>query len=137
MKLSHICTRQDRYTSRIDRLYIPRTFQAEGFIHCSYKNQIASVAKHHFQGDNYLVILTIKREKLNCSVIEENSEGVKNCCLRFTVSYLSGSVPKQQSCHLKVFVCSAQDCGKKDIALCIFLGLIQLERTNFNRIVQW
>jgi uncharacterized protein (DUF952 family)/8-oxo-dGTP pyrophosphatase MutT (NUDIX family) len=55
--------------------YIPETFGAEGFIHCSYAHQVAAVANRRFTGRADLILLEIDRARLRCPVLDENLEG--------------------------------------------------------------
>ncbi|MGK7897538.1 MAG: DUF952 domain-containing protein [Xenococcus sp. (in: cyanobacteria)] len=55
--------------------YEPKLFTNEGFIHCSYADQLEGVVKRFFQGQKNLVVLEINSAVLKCDVIEENLEG--------------------------------------------------------------
>ena len=74
-RIYHIATALAVEAARKSGEYIPEAFQAEGFIHCSYAYQLASVAKRRFQGRTDLVVLEIDRARLSCPVIDENLEG--------------------------------------------------------------
>jgi len=52
--------------------YWDKSLDNEGFIHCSYQFQLLRVANIHFKGISDLLILCIKRSKLNCKVIDED-----------------------------------------------------------------
>ncbi len=52
--------------------YRPKAFDEEGFIHCSYTEQLVKVANSIFIGKQDLVLLHIDRSKLKCKVIDEN-----------------------------------------------------------------
>ena len=47
----------------------------EGFIHCSYAEQVAAVANRLFRGRTDLVLLEIDKKALACPVVDENLEG--------------------------------------------------------------
>jgi len=55
--------------------YLPKNFDQDTFIHCSYPHQISTVANFLFRGRDDLVLLKIDRERLSCEVIDENLEG--------------------------------------------------------------
>ncbi|WP_372365050.1 DUF952 domain-containing protein [Candidatus Uabimicrobium sp. HlEnr_7] len=71
--LYHI-TSKDEW-SQVKETYLPQGFSEEGFIHCSYLQQIVGSANKFFQGKKNLVILQIERQKLECKVVDENLEG--------------------------------------------------------------
>ena len=51
-------------------VYVPDHFEADGFIHCAYSNQLRSVAEAKFRGEDNLALLEIDSSRLECSVIE-------------------------------------------------------------------
>lgn len=55
--------------------YTADTLASEGFIHCSFKNQVIRVADFLFRGKNDLLILCIERKKVEAVIKEENVEG--------------------------------------------------------------
>lgn len=52
-----------------------RTLEDEGFIHCSYANQVAGVASRYYRGLDDLVLLQIDRERVNAEVRDESVGG--------------------------------------------------------------
>lgn len=55
---------------------IGRTLQTEGFIHCSYADQVATVANTFYAAvDESLVLLTVDTDLLDAQVIAENTGG--------------------------------------------------------------
>jgi uncharacterized protein (DUF952 family) len=70
----HIAHLEDFSLSRIRGNYFPGQFQQDGFIHCSTKNQVVSVANTWFLHSNDLVLLEINEQLLNVTVIYENLE---------------------------------------------------------------
>ena len=54
---------------------VPDGFDADGFVHCSYARQVASVAEAGFHGRSELVLLEIDREAVSCEVRDENLKG--------------------------------------------------------------
>lgn len=73
--LFHITTRQELDQAQLANLYLPKGFATEGFIHCSYPEQVVATANRIFRGQTDLVLLEIKRSHLTCAVIDENLEG--------------------------------------------------------------
>jgi uncharacterized protein (DUF952 family) len=71
----HITSATQAGEARKSGQYIPEGFAREGFIHCSYRHQVAGVVHRLFQGRTDLVLLEIDPSKLNCAVIDENLEG--------------------------------------------------------------
>ena len=55
--------------------YQTESIQSEGFIHCSYSNQLSGVLKRYFSNAAKVVVLTIDTEKLRSKLIAETSTG--------------------------------------------------------------
>ena len=55
--------------------YQTESLQTEGFIHCSYSNQLPGVLKRYFSKAAKVVVLTIDTEKLRSKLIAETSSG--------------------------------------------------------------
>jgi uncharacterized protein (DUF952 family) len=55
--------------------YVPRKFEVDGFIHCSYAHQMTRVANFNFHGRKGLVLLEIDPAALPCKVVDENLDG--------------------------------------------------------------
>ena len=60
---------------RGDRLYRHESLGAEGFIHCSYKDQLEGVIGRYYADRDELVILSIDPEKLSARLVAEPSTG--------------------------------------------------------------
>jgi uncharacterized protein (DUF952 family) len=71
----HIAIQAEYEPSRSSGEYVPSRFEHDGFIHCSYADQLLPVADHLFQGRSDLVLLEIDRNKVDAEVIDENLEG--------------------------------------------------------------
>lgn len=71
----HIASRAEAESALRRGEYIPADFEKDGFIHCSYSQQIPLVANFRFRGCSGLVLLKIDRSRLTCRVIDENLEG--------------------------------------------------------------
>jgi len=55
--------------------YQTESLQTEGFIHCSYENQLPGVLKRYYSRVEKVVILTIETEKLKSKLVAETSTG--------------------------------------------------------------
>ncbi len=53
--------------------YQTDSLQTEGFIHCSYLNQLPGVLKRYYSGAEKVIVLTIDTEKLKSKLVEEPS----------------------------------------------------------------
>lgn len=73
--LFHIATDVDIERAKRTGTYIPDAFEREGFIHCSYAEQVIPVANRLFAGRRDLVLIEIDPQKLSCRVVDENLEG--------------------------------------------------------------
>ena len=58
--------------SKNEGVYLDKSLDSEGFIHCSYPNQLVKVANKHFKGIENVLILCIDSRKLDCEVVEED-----------------------------------------------------------------
>lgn len=54
-------------------LYRAKSLETEGFIHCSFTDQIDAVVKRYYKGVKNLVILEIESDKLMSRVLREPS----------------------------------------------------------------
>ena len=73
--LFHIASRVEVERGKRTGTYIPDAFAREGFIHCSYAEQVIQVANRLFAGRRDLVLLEIDPQRLSCPVVDENLEG--------------------------------------------------------------
>jgi uncharacterized protein (DUF952 family) len=71
----HITSRHEAEEATLSGTYVPRDFEREGFVHCSYRHQLAAVADRLFRGRTDLVVLQIDPSRLTTPVIHENLEG--------------------------------------------------------------
>lgn len=71
--LYHITSREE--WSQTHSEYLPANFDKEGFIHCSYREQIVGSANKFFHGRHDLVLLQIDRAKITSNIVDENLEG--------------------------------------------------------------
>jgi uncharacterized protein (DUF952 family) len=71
----HIAHLEDLSLSRIRGSYFPSQYPQDGFVHCSTKNQVVSVANIWFLLSNDLVLFEIDEQLLNITLKYENLEG--------------------------------------------------------------
>ena len=74
-RLLHITTAAEAVSAYESGEYRPAAFEREGFIHCSFEQQVLATAGRIFRGRQGLVLLEIDPGRLECQVIEENLEG--------------------------------------------------------------
>jgi uncharacterized protein (DUF952 family) len=73
--LFHIATDAEVQRGKRTGTYVTDAFAREGFIHCSYAEQVIQVANRLFAGRRDLMLLEIDPQKLSCPVVDENLEG--------------------------------------------------------------
>lgn len=71
----HIAKSEDFSFAKSRGSYFPGPFLKDGFIHCSTRNQVLSVANTWFLHTDNLVLVEINEQMLNVDVIYENLEG--------------------------------------------------------------
>lgn len=71
----HITTREAWERAQTGGSYWPEAFAAEGFIHCSTRDQVVRVADARFRGRRGLVLLCIDTERVDAEIVYENLEG--------------------------------------------------------------
>jgi uncharacterized protein (DUF952 family) len=54
-------------------LYRPMSLETEGFIHCSFADQLDAVIKRYYKSEKRLIILEIDTERLMSRMIKEPS----------------------------------------------------------------
>jgi len=54
-------------------LYRPKSLETEGFIHCSFADQLDGVVERHYKWEDRLIILEIDPERLMSRMIKEPS----------------------------------------------------------------
>ena len=53
--------------------YEAETLQTEGFIHCSFREQLDAVLQRYYKNADKVLILEIETEKLQSKLVEESS----------------------------------------------------------------
>jgi uncharacterized protein (DUF952 family) len=71
----HITSAAEAAAAARSGTYAPAAFDADGFIHCSYRRQVREVANRRFSGRGDLVLMEIDPTKLAGEVVDENLEG--------------------------------------------------------------
>lgn len=56
-----------------EELYEAESLQSEGFIHCSFANQLDSVLDRYYSGAGEVLVLTIETERLTSRLVNEPS----------------------------------------------------------------
>lgn len=70
--LFHITTRTEATAAKSQGDYTPVNYKDEGFIHCSYANQVSRVAENFYKGQQDLVLLEIDKALVDVEVIDED-----------------------------------------------------------------
>jgi len=75
MFIFHITSASEWSSARAAGSYLPVNFARDGFIHCSFKDQVIPVANMFYREVNDLVLLKIDCDLVPARIIEENLEG--------------------------------------------------------------
>ena len=75
VKIFHITSRAEAAEAARVGSYVPEAYDRDGFIHCSYSQQVTRVANIHYRGREDMVLLEIDRERLSDPVVDENLDG--------------------------------------------------------------
>ena len=68
----HICSRAAWAAARTAGAYRPDSVTAEGFIHCSTREQVLGPANELYRGRQDLVLLVIDESRVNAPVVYED-----------------------------------------------------------------
>ncbi len=71
----HIAKPEAWAAAKAEGTYLPEAFRAEGFIHCSTREQVIQVANARFRATTGLVLLLIDTERVAAEIVYENLEG--------------------------------------------------------------
>ncbi len=71
----HIVSEQEWKSQQSDDGYTHTSLEAEGFIHCSLREQVKGVLSRYFDSKEELLVLTIDSSKLSSLFIMEESTG--------------------------------------------------------------
>jgi len=75
MIIYHITSKAEWNAASLIGEYRPINFAKDGFIHCSFKDQVMKVANSYYKNNNDLVLLKISTDLVTSRVVEENLEG--------------------------------------------------------------
>jgi uncharacterized protein (DUF952 family) len=73
MTIYHIVLPEIWETFKEQDFYYATSLNTEGFIHCSFAEQIEGVLQRYYQGIEKVLILTIDSEKLTSKLVNEPS----------------------------------------------------------------
>ena len=73
MKIYHIVLPEVWGKFKDEKFYEADSLVAEGFIHCSFADQLEAVFERYYKGAEQVLILTIDVEKLTSKLVEEPS----------------------------------------------------------------
>jgi uncharacterized protein (DUF952 family) len=71
----HIVPQADWSDAQPQAPYQPESLSAEGFIHCSTREQLVGSATLHFQGQSTLVVLCIDEQRVEAGIRYESLTG--------------------------------------------------------------
>ena len=74
MKIYHIVS-PEIWSAFEGDLYEHASLKSEGFIHCSFADQLGGVFERYYDGVEKVVILTLDTEKLTSDLVSEPSTG--------------------------------------------------------------
>src|SRR6476659_6885402 len=77
MKIFHIVL-PDVWADFAGTHYEAESLASEGFIHCSFEDQLDAVLKRYYSGRDEVVILEIDPDKLDSKLVVEPSTGGEN-----------------------------------------------------------
>lgn len=75
-EIYHITHQKDWDRAKEIGEYIPGSLAAEGFIHCSTKEQVLATANRRFPGQKDLLLLVINPKKVGAKIIFEDLRGL-------------------------------------------------------------
>lgn len=68
----HIAHKKDWRRTVTDKSYKPKTYDQEGFIHCSPVEKILQVANNFYKGQSDLLLLCIDESKVKSKIVWED-----------------------------------------------------------------
>lgn len=75
MNIYHIVLPERWAQFETKEFYEAESLETEGFIHCSYENQLPGVIERYYKSVAQILILTIDPEKLSSDLVLEESTG--------------------------------------------------------------
>ncbi len=73
MKIYHIVLPEVGETFKDKELYEAESLETEGFIHCSFAEQLEGVLERYYQGVEKVLVLEIEPDKLTSKLVNEPS----------------------------------------------------------------
>lgn len=73
MKIYHIVLPEIWEKYKQKEVYEAESLQLEGFIHCSFEEQLEGVLERYYQGVKEVLILVIATDKLTSKLVNEHS----------------------------------------------------------------
>ncbi|MBT8239650.1 MAG: DUF952 domain-containing protein [Acidimicrobiia bacterium] len=73
--LLHIITAEGLADARASGQVAPESLESEGFVHCSYPEQVLVPANERFGGQRNLVLLVLNPNQIQAPVVVEDSDG--------------------------------------------------------------
>ncbi len=75
MKIYHIVLPETWENFKNEQFYQAESLRSEGFIHCSFAEQLEGVLQRYYKDAEKVLILTLETEKLTSKLINEPSTG--------------------------------------------------------------
>ena len=75
MKIFHIVTPEIWEKFKDQKFYEAESLATEGFIHCSYEEQLEAVLRRYYKNAGKVLILTLDTAKLTSKLVSEPSTG--------------------------------------------------------------
>ena len=75
VNLFHICTAHEWAAAQRAGEIRPASLDTEGFVHCSYAEQVAGTLAKHFAGASDLVVIELDPQRLGAEIRVEDSYG--------------------------------------------------------------
>ena len=75
MLIYHIAAPAIWESKKDENFYEAESLTTEGFIHCSYENQLDSVLERYYKNESEMMVLSINPNLLTAALIAERSTG--------------------------------------------------------------
>lgn len=73
MLIYHVVSPETWERFKDKEFYEAESLQTEGFIHCSFADQVEAVLRRYYKGAEKVLILTVDSEKLKSKLVAESS----------------------------------------------------------------
>ncbi len=88
--------------------YLPNSLEREGYIHCSFENQVVKVADTIYKGQNDIMLISIDEKKLGDLVRYENLFNLNE-----EYPHVYGPIPLKAVVHVQKLVAGEDGCFLK------------------------